>query len=81
MCARTPSFCEVQSLCEVQVGQLTQVADHFGHVRVFFDLAALQDHACRHVMKDLLKDVLESVRGVALRAIHLEDAIIPSDPY
>ena len=70
MCAHTPS------LCEVQVGKLTQIADHFGHVRLFFDLA-LDDHARRHVMKDLLaEDVTQLVRGVTQRAVDLEDAIV-----
>ena len=65
----------------MQVGQLTKVADHFGHVRVFFDLA-LDDHARRHVMKDLLaEDVTQLVRGVTQRAVDLEDSVIPSSRY
>ena len=64
----------------MQIGQLTQIARHFGHVRLFFDLA-LDDHTRRHVMKDLLvEDVTQLVRGVALRAIDLEDTVIAPFP-
>ena len=59
----------------MQVGKLTQIADHFGRMSLFFDLA-LDDHTRRHVMKDLLKDVTQLVRGVVLRAVHFEDAIV-----
>ena len=64
----------------MQIGQLTQIARHFGHVRLFFDLA-LGDHTRRHVMKDLLEDVAQLIRGVALRAIDLEDTVVAPFPF
>ena len=63
----------------MQIGQLTQIAHHFGHVRLFFDLA-LGDHTRRHAVEDLLEDVTQLVRGVALRAIDLEDTVIAPFP-
>ena len=63
----------------MQIGQLTQIAHHFGHVRLFFDLT-FDDHTRRHAMKDLLEDVTQLVSGVALRAIDLEDTVIAPFP-
>ena len=53
MCASTPSLYGF----EMQVGKLAQIVHHFGHMRLFFDLA-LYDHARGHVKEDALEDIL-----------------------
>ena len=69
--ARTPS------LCEVQVGELAQIAHSLGDVTAFFE-RGLDNDPRRHLMKHLVEHVTQFVHDVIHRAILAVHPIISS---
>jgi hypothetical protein len=67
--ARTPS------LCEVQVGELAQIAHSLGDVTAFFE-RGLDNDPRRHLMKHLVEHVTQFVHDVILRAVRAVHTVV-----